>query len=979
MKGGDLIAFGATVQLSVDKSNGAEFRRQIQEHVDKATASGSGINLKNITIALDPEKQAEMRERLQGYLTNTNFSIKVTKIDASAAITELKQQIRTEVMGLSASTTGTGGSIPSPNVVAAQKELNMLARGLDGIYRRVSSMSGSQADDIVRQYRTLSVEIQKARSLEGDALTEATVGIQKKVAALRTEMDAISSIDKIERQRVGTLKQITQFEGKLDGNLAKTLPGQSQPVGSALSDLKMDARMASTGEELAGVRDRYMEVAAAAKAAGLEAQSFGSKLQGEASKLSIWALATTMIMGAVKAVKEMVANVKRLDMELIELKKVTDLTATDYARMVDEAAGIARGVGATLADTIRAEADFARLGYDVVGESQSLAQAALVYKHVGDGIRDISEASESIISTMKAFGIEAEGSMRIVDAFNEVGNKFAISSSGIGESMRRSSAALATANNTLEESIGLTVGMNNVIQNPEIVGTALKTLSMYLRAAKADLEAAGESTDGMASSTSKLRESILALTKQKVDIQLDENTFKSTYQIMKEISAVWGEIADIDQAALLELLGGKRNATAVVSLLTNFADAERAMEVAMNSTGSALEENEKWLTGIEGHLSQFSAAFEDLSRKIIDSELFKGLIDTGTFFIDVLIKITDGLDKLTGGLGGIPVAVAAITAAMGIMSKNGVKGGLFDFQPGDIQKAAESIKTFGNHIQSSIKDVGLFKTGVGEARSAMEGIKGVAQNAGASIKSFWTGFTGSDKDMKALLGYAKELNTVNEAQANGLISIKQNNELAAKAYDTHIASVDGLKDSTISTANAMKTGAVSAKAFASGAGAIGVGAKAAAVGMKALSIAANMLFNMAIAAVITAIIQGISKLINYAEIAEEKAREAAQAANDAATESVDKYSSLVGLVGEYQKLSASGKINTEDIEKARDLQDQIVKIIGRQVDGLDLVNGASEAQVKLLKEQLALRAEDPRANTTAWRKPPTSCARAPNS
>ena len=413
----------------------------------------------------------------------------------------------------------------------------------------------------------------------------------------------------------------------------------------------------------------------------------------------VWALATSMIMGAVKAVKDMAENVKRLDAELIELKKVTDLTRAGYEAIIDEAAVSARVIGAKLSDTIRAEADFARLGYDVAGQAQSLAQAALVYQHVGDGIRDISEASESIISTMKAFGIEAENAMGIVDEFNEVGNKFAISSSGIGEAMQRSSASLAAANNTLEESIGLTVGMNAVIQNPEIVGTALKTLSMYLRAAKADLEATGESTEGMASSTSKLRASILALTGQKVDIQLDENTFKSTYQILKEISAVWDKIADIDQAALLELLGGKHNATAVVSLLTNFADAERAFEVAMDSAGSALAENEKWLTGIEGHLSQFSAAFEDLSRNIIDSELFKGLIDTGTLFIDVLNGITGGLDKVTGGLGGIPVAVAAITGAMGLMSKSGVKGGPFDFQPGDIQTAAESVKAFVAHIK----------------------------------------------------------------------------------------------------------------------------------------------------------------------------------------------------------------------------------------------------------------------------------------
>ena len=908
-----------------------------------------------------------MRERLQNYLTNTNFSIKVAKIDATAAISELKQQIRTEVMGLTASTSGKSGGVQAPDISTAQKELNILTRSADSIYRRVSSVDGTQAEAIVRQYRELSAEIQKARTLEGDALFEATANIQKKVAALRSELDAISSIDKIEQQRVGTLKQISQLEGKLDSNLTKTLPGRNQSVGGELSALKLDARVASSGDELAGVRSRYLEVAAAAKAAGLEAQSFGTKLQGEASKLSVWALATTMIMGAVRAVKDMAENVKRLDMELIEMKKVTDLTRAGYKALIDDAAVSSRVIGATLSDTIRAQADFAKLNYDVQGEGKNLAQAALVYKHVGDGIENISEASESIISTMKAFGIEAKDAMGIVDAFNEVGNKFAISSSGIGEAMQRSSASLASANNTLEESIGLTVAMNNVIQNPDIVGTALKTVSMYLRTAKADLEAAGESTEGMATSTSKLRESVLALTKQKVDIQLDENTFKSTYQIMKEISAVWGDIADIDQAALLELLGGKRNATAVVSLLTNFSDAERALEVATNSAGSALQENEKWLAGIEGHSAQFAAAFEDLSRKIIDSEMFKGLIDTGTAFVDVLIWITDGLDKLTGGLGGIPVAVAAITAAMGIMSKNGMKGGPFDFAPGDLQKAAESVRAFGAHFQKSVGDVGLFKAGLNEAGSAMQGIRTTAENVGNSIKGFWTGLSGGNnsKDVKALLGYSKELATINEAQANGLIDIKQNNELAAKAYETHIASVEGLSESTKSTAKAMQSGAVSAKGFADSAGAIGAGAKVAAVGLKALSIAANMLFNMAIAAVITAIIKGIDNFIHRAEIAAEKAREAAKAAMDVAAEQEESYASLISLVDEYRSLSASGQIDTANLEKARDIQNQIVQIVGSQVDGMDLVNGASKAQLEILKEQLRLRAEDTRIAATA--------------
>lgn len=48
-----------------------------------------------------------------------------------------------------------------------------------------------------------------------------------------------------------------------------------------------------------------------------------------------------------------------------------------------------------------------------------------MYKNVGDGITDVSQATESIISTMKAFGIEASNAMGIVDRFNEVGKYIA--------------------------------------------------------------------------------------------------------------------------------------------------------------------------------------------------------------------------------------------------------------------------------------------------------------------------------------------------------------------------------------------------------------------------------------------------------------------------------------------------------------------------------------------------------------------------
>lgn len=64
--------------------------------------------------------------------------------------------------------------------------------------------------------------------------------------------------------------------------------------------------------------------------------------------------------------------------------------------------------------------------------------------------------------------------------------------------------------------------------------------------ATTELEEAGLDTENMAESTAKLREEILALSG--VDIMLNADEFKSTYQIMDELADKWQDLTDIQQA-----------------------------------------------------------------------------------------------------------------------------------------------------------------------------------------------------------------------------------------------------------------------------------------------------------------------------------------------------------------------------------------------------------------------------------------------
>ena len=415
-------------------------------------------------------------------------------------------------------------------------------------------------------------------------------------------------------------------------------------------------------QKFSEIKATTVQSSAAIRAAGENTQTFSEKIGNLSSKFGTWFSITRVIMAAFRSVKQMVSSVIELDTAMTELKKVTDETDSTYEKFLGNASSRAKQLGAALSDTVTATADFARLGFSIE-EAEKLADTAIVYKNVGDGIKDISEASESIIATMQAFGIAAEGAMTIVDKFNEVGNNYAISSEGVGEALLRSAAAMHAANNSLDETIALATAANTIVQNPEKVGTTLKTVSMYLRAAKTEAEEAGEATEGMATSVSELRKNILALTNNKVDIQIDENTFKSTYQILKELSEVWGELTDLTKANILEMVGNKHNSNVVAALLDNFSVAENALETSANSAGSALKENEKVLESIQGKINIMKASFETLSNNLISGDLVKFFVDAGTGILDFLNGIAKVIDAI-GGLSRVLLIVSGIIATI---------------------------------------------------------------------------------------------------------------------------------------------------------------------------------------------------------------------------------------------------------------------------------------------------------------------------
>lgn len=302
----------------------------------------------------------------------------------------------------------------------------------------------------------------------------------------------------------------------------------------------------------------FRTMSSEAQAAGVNGLSFFDKIKEDALKFTSWMSLTTVISGISREAVKFYNNVVDIDTAMTDLRKVTDNTNQQYTEFFDNIGQKAKDLKIDLSDLISQTAEWGKRGYSL-DEAETLATNSGIYSVVGEV--DNATAVQDLTTVMKSYNMTVDESINIVDKFNAISNKYAVSASDIGDMLSRSVSSLSVAGNTLDQAIAMGTAITEITGDAAEAGNSLKVLSMRLRGAKTELEDAGESTEGMAVSTSKLREDIKALTNVNgtggFDIMKDSQNFKSTYEIMKGIANVWNDLTDTSKAAVIEKIAGR--------------------------------------------------------------------------------------------------------------------------------------------------------------------------------------------------------------------------------------------------------------------------------------------------------------------------------------------------------------------------------------------------------------------------------------
>nr|DAJ47491.1 MAG TPA: minor tail protein [Caudoviricetes sp.] len=495
--------------------------------------------------------------------------------------------------------------------------------------------------------------------------------LKEKANEIKVKDNAVSSIEKLNGKFDDLIFKIQEFR-KENTNIDR-----DSRLASQFDRLLQSAQTAEHSTKAFNeLNAEFNALKATVMSKGMTGRSLGDELSYIASKIGLKAIIGGSVYKILDYFKQMVVVVRELDTGMTNLKRVSEETEATYRGFMDSAAEKARNLGSTMQQVIDATTDFSRLGYSLQ-EASELANNALMYSNVGE--IDINQASSDMISALKAFNIASTDSIHVVDVFNKLGNEFAVTAANIGEGLSQSASALAVAGNDFEESAAMITAITEITQDASSAGNALKTLSLRLRSTSTDLSEAGEDSEGACTSIAKLQDKMKALAG--VDILNSEGTFRSTYDIIKDIAHNWDNIDEMNKSGIIETLGGKTRANQVSALISNFAQAEKALNAAINSENSALDENAKYVDSIEGRIAQLKASFQKLSNDVVSSDIVKFFVSTG----DAILRATDAIlafsqifegiapdsswAKYFDNFKAVPSIIAAISAGISIKNK----------------------------------------------------------------------------------------------------------------------------------------------------------------------------------------------------------------------------------------------------------------------------------------------------------------------
>lgn len=537
------------------------------------------INSNNIIDNSDIDKTEQSLKNIKDITNNMDFSNKgnIVKIDENGISNVVKTTEKyTDALG---KTVTINNKLNETIVNTTENEKNRLkvAEQLNSLQNSLNNSLGLRksilnTDELNNSTKYISDLQNKLNGINTDISQNNIRGLSEKIKELE---NSINGLNKSDSQLVSVQKYIKDLENKANNIKIrfgedlfnnKDVISEVKQYESELDKLKKIESELASGKNIspevfkssinsavASVKNLETAIKGSSNAMKIvnkEAQSFKDSIVKAFQNSGLYMSAYDGIRMFTNGLKEGIGTVTEIDTKMRDLKRVADdATNLQISNFPKQANEMAISLGQTTENAIEATTVWKQLGETWNDSSNILSKNSMTLSNVGD--LSAKDSTDALVSSIKAFRMEASDTTKVVDSYNEMGNRFALTTGQIAEGMRIAGATLATAKNDFYQSQALIGTGTEVMRDSNEVANGIKTISMNLQELK-----------------TKKGETFLKLQKElknvaDVDLTGFNGELRSTFDILVDLSKKWndGSLTDIEKMGLMQDVAGKNRVT----------------------------------------------------------------------------------------------------------------------------------------------------------------------------------------------------------------------------------------------------------------------------------------------------------------------------------------------------------------------------------------------------------------------------------
>lgn len=472
----------------------------------------------------------------------------------------------------------------------------------------------------------------------------------------------IERLDAKAKDFANTMKTSTKSFSKFDAitasnrtlNYLKNNTKAAKEFGSQLSDIADKQKRATSSDELAALNKEYRSITSQAQIEGKTGRSLATEFGSAAKRIGEFVGIYGILQRGVQTVSQMATEVLNVDNAMTQLRMATGASNQEASTLMKTYSQIGKDLKATGVDVATSSTEWLKQGKSKA-ESEILAKDSMVLSKIGD--LTSAESTKYLTSAMKGYKVSVEDTLGVVDKLSAVD---LISATSVG---------------------GLAEGMSEVANNADLAGISMDKLLGYL-ATVGEVTQEGMSTVGHSFSTIFSRMGNIKLARLKdyqnngedlsnvetvlrgegIELRDGTDKFRNFGEVIDEVAGKWDSYSEVSQRAIASAFAGKNQMEEFLVLMSNYDKATEYQKASEGSSGQSLEKFEAYQESLAGKIEGFKNQFQDFSGTVMNSDMFKGVIESGTTVLDIFTQIAGlgdgaGLFGMIGGGIGITALV----------------------------------------------------------------------------------------------------------------------------------------------------------------------------------------------------------------------------------------------------------------------------------------------------------------------------------